>query len=93
MHGVKLWIVQKMDKLPTSPIILCIVMYSVSVKVNKEGPYFVYVEQIYKHEFFDIDSFDRFRIACVHRQSKVFVVQVLPIQSQFLVCISYSLGV
>ena len=64
MHGVKLWFVQKMDKLPTSPIILCMVMYSVemqfcySVKVNKEGPYFVYVQQIYKHEFFDIDSFD-----------------------------------
>ena len=49
------------------------------MKVNKEGPYFVYVQQIYKHEFFDIDSFDIFRIACVHRPSEVFVVQVLPI--------------
>ena len=43
------------------------------MRVNKEGPYFVHVQQISKHEFFDIDSFDRFRIACVHRHSKVFV--------------------
>ena len=63
------------------------------MKVNKEGPYFVYVQQIYKHEFFDIDSFDRFRIACVHRHSEVFVVQLLRIQSQFLVRTSYTPGV
>ena len=43
------------------------------MKVNKDGPYFVYVQQIYKHEYFDIDSFDRFRIACVHRHSEVIV--------------------
>ena len=43
------------------------------MKVNKEGPFFVYVQQIYMHEFFDIDSFDRFRISCVHRHSEVFV--------------------